>query len=390
MTTPPSGKQELNEYNYFLKLKADYDKQLEENKNIRQNLLDLKDKIITSENILKSYFQTDSLNEESLTGLKSGIDSIDESAEFLTRIKSQKLDIKKLDEGISIFEKTINYKLNPEFDSRYIVGDHYEDFTVKNYGNNYVEGPDAFHGTHVAGIICADRQNNTGIKGIADNVGIMVLRVVPTGDERDKDVANAVYYAVNNGARVINMSFGKDYSPYKEYVDDAFRYADDHGVLIVHAAGNDSKNTGISPSYPVKLYKNNQGECKNWIEVGALSWKDGVDIAGGFTNYGRKSVDIFAPGVELYSTVPNQGYRNASGTSMAAPVVTGVAALVLSYYPDLSASDVKKILLKSAVNYKKQKVKMPGRPQELTSFGKLSKTGGVVNAYNALKEAEKY
>jgi subtilisin family serine protease len=218
----------------------------------------------------------------------------------------------------------------------------------------------------------------------------MVLRAVPSGDERDKDVANAVFYAVDNGARIINMSFGKDYSPYKEYVDAAFRYADEHGVLIVHAAGNDSRNSDISASFPVRKYIDGKGECRNWIEVGALHWKDGKDMAGGFTNYGKKTVDIFAPGVEIYSTVPDQGYRNASGTSMAAPVVTGVAALVLSYYPELTASELKKILLDSAVRYKNQKVKRPGNPEKLIRFGKLCKTGGVVNAYNALKEAGKY
>jgi subtilisin family serine protease len=381
---------DLDDYDYYLVVKADYEKQLAENKESYENIISFRDKIITSEAILKHYLNTDSLVIEDLKSLNSGIDSIDEASFFIQKISAQNISAGKLEEGIKYYEQNVKYKLNQDFDPRYIVSDTYSDFTVRNYGNNLVEGPDAFHGTHVAGIVCANRDNNLGIKGIANNAEIMVLRVVPSGDERDKDVANAVYYAVDNGARIISMSFGKDYSPYKEYVDAAFRYADEHGVLVVHAAGNDSKDSDKSPSFPTKKYRDGQGECSTWIEVGASHWKDGQDMAAPFTNYGKKTVDLFAPGVEIYSTMPNQGYRNASGTSMSAPVVAGVATLVLSYYPKLTATQLKKILLSSAVSYKRQKVKKPGEPEEFIRFGKLSKTGGVVNAYAALKKAEKY
>ncbi len=380
---------DLEDYEYYLILKADYEKQLAENKELYDNLIYLRDKINSSEEILKGFLNTDSLRPDDLKFLNSGVDSIDEASFFIQQVRYQNLNIKHLEEGIKVYEQILKYKLNPDFDPRYIVGDNYTDLSVRNYGNNLVEGPGAFHGTHVAGIVCANRNNNLGIAGIAGNVEIMVLRAVPSGDERDKDVANAVFYAVDNGAQIINMSFGKDYSPYKYYVDSAFRYAENHGVLIIHAAGNDSKNSDKYSSFPVKKYLDNKGECKTWIEVGAIHWKPGKDMAGSFTNFGKKTVDLFAPGVEIYSTIPGQSYKFASGTSMAAPVVTGVAALVWSYYPELTALELKKILLNSAVSFKRQKVKKPGNPDELTRFGKLSKTGGVVNAYYALKKAGK-
>ena len=216
----------------------------------------------------------------------------------------------------------------------------------------------------------------------------MVLRVVPDGDERDKDVANAVLYAVDNGANIINMSFGKEFSPYKDYVDKAFEYAEDHGVLIVHAAGNDSENNDIVPNYPSKFF-NSGKSCETWIEVGALSWKKGLFMAASFTNYGKKNVDLFAPGIDIYSTSPDQTYRFANGTSLSAPVVTGVAALVWSYYPQLSAKELKSVILDSAVKYKREKIFLPGEPGKIVRFGDISVTGGVVNAYRALKLAEK-
>lgn len=380
---------DLEDYDFYVTVKTDYEKQLAENKETHANLLAFKNKIINSEIILTTYLKKDSLELKDLAAINSGIDSIDEASFFMQKVLSQNIKTSKLDEGLKYYETNLNYKLNTSFEPRYIVGDSYTDFSVRNYGNNLVEGPDAFHGTHVAGIIAANRNNNIGISGIAENAEIMVLRVVPSGDERDKDVANAVFYAVDNGAKIINMSFGKDYSPYKYYVDSAFRYADEHGVLVIHAAGNDSKNSDVNPSYPTKTFVNNKGVCNTWIEVGATHWKDGKEMAGGFTNYGKKTVDLFAPGVEILSTAPDQAYRVASGTSMSAPVVTGVATLVLSYYPSLTALELKSILLDSAVKYKSQKVKKPGKPEDSIKFARLSKTGGVVNAYTALKLAEK-
>ncbi|RMG32037.1 MAG: peptidase S8, partial [Bacteroidetes bacterium] len=198
----------------------------------------------------------------------------------------------------------------------------------------------------------------------------------------------AIFYAVDNGAKVINMSFGKDYSPHKEYVDEAVKYAEKNDVLLVHAAGNDSKNLDVENNFPTASYKVPHGKkrARNWIEVGASSWKEDEAFVASFSNYGKKEVDIFAPGVAIYSTVPEQEYKNSQGTSMAAPVVTGVAALLRAYYPQLSAVEVRQIILDSAVKYNDQ-VSKPGE-EETVSFASLSSTGGVVNAYEALKLAE--
>ena len=298
----------------------------------------------------------------------------------------------ELSEGIKHFKDQVEYSYNTDFDSRKeIVGDNYADYNERYYGNNDVQGPDAFHGTHVSGIIAADRNNKIGIRGIADNALIMSVRAVPDGDERDKDIANAIRYAVDNGAKVINMSFGKGYSPGKKYVDEAVKYAEKKDVLLVHAAGNSSENNDSTENYPNDVY-NKKGKpskkvAANWIEVGAMDWHGGEDMAAEFSNYGKKNVDIFAPGVDIYSTIPTQQYKNANGTSMASPVVAGVAAMLRSYFPTLSAKDTKDILLKSS---KKMdiKVKRPGS-DELVPFSELSATGGYVDAYEAVKLASK-
>ncbi|MEO1655581.1 MAG: S8 family serine peptidase [Bacteroidota bacterium] len=284
------------------------------------------------------------------------------------------------------FENQLNYGLNPEFDPRDIVGDDYSNTQERNYGNNEVIGPDATHGTHVSGIVGALRDNDLGMNGIAQDVKIMVLRTVPDGDERDKDVANAIRYAVDNGARIVNMSFGKDFSPEKSVVDEAVQYAEKKGVLLIHAAGNDGENIDEAPNYPTRFYLNKK-EASNWIEVGASSWgNDGATFVASFSNYGKRKVDIFAPGVDVYSTVPGQKYKNENGTSMAAPVVSGVAALLMSYFPELTYDKVKDIILKSARKYS-QSVKKPGEDSVETSFEDLSSTGGVVNAYEAVNMA---
>jgi subtilisin family serine protease len=282
----------------------------------------------------------------------------------------------------------LEFGLNPAFDPRSIVGDDPANLTQRNYGNSDVTGPDALHGTHVAGIIGAVRNNGIGIDGIASAVRIMSVRAVPNGDERDKDIANAVRYAVDNGAQIINMSFGKAYSPQKSAVDDAVRYAESRGVLIVHAAGNDGEDVETSPSFPTPGYIGG-GHAANWIEVGASSWKGGNALAADFSNFGTQKVDVFAPGVDILSTNVGGGTVRESGTSMAAPVVSGLAALLMSYYPKLTPADVKRIIMTSAVPYRDVMVIRPGSQDGKTvPFGSLSSTGGVVNAYNAIKMAD--
>ena len=293
----------------------------------------------------------------------------------------------------SYFSSQYDYHYNVDFDPRPLVNDNLQDPYDRDYGNNDVRGPDAEHGTHVAGLIAAERNNDMGIDGVAQNVKIMSVRTVPDGDERDKDVAAAIVYAVDNGASVINMSFGKGASPRKELVDEAVRYAKKHDVLLVHAAGNDGKEVTNDNNFPTDKYAKRgflnlfgPKYAENWIEVGALNWKNGEQLAAPFSNYSPFYVDLFAPGVEMYSTVPFDKYKNNSGTSMAAPVVAGVAAMIRSYFPDLTAEQVKDVLMQSA---KKQKVKViqPGSTEDMVTFGSLSVTGGVVNAYEAVQLA---
>lgn len=287
------------------------------------------------------------------------------------------------------FETKAKYQYNVDYDSRSIVWDDFEDLSNRFYGNNDVIGPDPSHGTHVSGIIAAARGNEQGIEGIADNVEIMVLRTVPDGDERDKDVANAIRYAVDNGARVINMSFGKGLSPEKKYVDDALRHAMKHDVLLVHAAGNDASDNDSQSSFPTdKLSKAGlfgKKYADNWLEVGASSFQRDEDMVADFSNYGQKNVDIFAPGVSIYSTNPGNTYKAADGTSFAAPVVAGVAAVIRSYYPSLKAAQVKEAIMTSGTKYHNM-VKKPGT-EEMVKLSELSVSGAVINAYEAVRKA---
>lgn len=298
--------------------------------------------------------------------------------EFMSNVK----------DGVEYFESKVKYHYNVDFDSRYIVQDNYNDPRQRYYGNNEVEGPDARHGTHVAGIIAAVRDNNLGIKGVAGPVKIMAIRTVPDGDERDKDVANAIRYAAENGARVINMSFGKSYSPEKEVVDEAVRYALSKDVLLVHAAGNDGSNVDENPNYPSPFLQDSQERADAWLEVGASTWMGGDKLIAPFSNYGAERVDLFAPGYRIRSTVPGSTYEDLDGTSMAAPVVSGVAALIRAYYPELSAAQVKQALMSSVTPVDWEVIK-PGTDDELVNMSELCVSGGIVNAYNALQAASK-
>ncbi|HEY4966310.1 MAG TPA: S8 family serine peptidase, partial [Puia sp.] len=275
---------------------------------------------------------------------------------------------------------------DPNAQRRKIIGDDVNDINDRKYGNNNVSAGNTEHGTHVAGIIAASRHNGKGMDGIDDQVYIMVLRAVPDGDERDKDVALAIRYAVDNGARIINMSFGKSFSPEKKWVDDAVRYAGKHDVLLVHAAGNENLNIDSVPHFPNTVYEKSNTRSDLFLTVAANSSGPDSLILARFSNYGKKGVDLFAPGVKIYSTLPANQYAAWSGTSMAAPVVTGVAALIMEYYPELSSRQVKYILTHSVMYLPDNQVKW-GAGGKTVDFSQLSATGGIVNAYNALKMA---
>lgn len=287
----------------------------------------------------------------------------------------------------------LNFNLNKDFDGRKVLGDNAEDIKSTKYGNNIVFGPDkekALHGTHVAGIIAQVRGNNLGGDGVANNVEILTVRAVPDGDEYDKDIALAIRYAVDNGAKVINGSFGKSFSPHKQWVYDAIKYAAKKDVLIVHAAGNDGYNIDEKQNinYPNDSEDNVKEFADNLITIGAINKSYGQNVVAGFSNFGKLNVDVFAPGEEIYATIPNNKYKYLQGTSMASPNATGVAALIRSYYPKLKAAQVKKILMESGVALP-EKVVLGEEKPEAVSSAESSKTAKMVNAYNALLMAEK-
>lgn len=325
--------------------------------------------------------------------LKSG-DLIEQYVEFmkemLLKTKDSQTLKKELTEGVDYYTTKLNYHLNVNFDPRKdILKDDENDWSKKIYGNNNVVGPElkgAEHGTHVAGIIAAQRNNKIGMDGVADNVAIMALRAVPDGDEYDKDIALAIRYAVDNGAKVINTSFGKGYSPQKQWVYDAIKYAASKDVLIVNAAGNDSQDIDVEATYPNEEVDGKE-ISDNFLTVGALNYMYDENLVADFSNYGKRNVDVFAPGVKIWSTMPNNAYEFLDGTSMASPEVAGLAALIRSYFPKLTASQVKKAIMQSGLKPDLQvligKEDKNGKRQKV-AFSSISTTGGIVNARNAI------
>ena len=334
--------------------------------------------------ILQQAMNTKDLTKIAVEAYKPNGEQIAQARLIWLQIEATGLMGKGAEDALAGAQDQVKYSLDINFDSRTIVGDNISDLSEKLYGNRDVTGPDAMHGTHVAGIIGAARDRGK-MQGIAPSVQIMAVRAVPNGDERDKDIANAIRFAVDHGAHIINMSFGKSYSPGKSAVDAAAQYAESRGVLIVHAAGNDGENIDVDPSFPSPILENKQ-RLANWLEVGATSWKSLDELAAEFSNYGRTRVDLFAPGVDILSTVPGGGTKRESGTSMAAPVVSGVAALLMSYFPTLSATEVREILVASARRIDVQVTK-PGSKDKV-SFAALSSSGAVVDAYAAVKMAQ--
>jgi subtilisin family serine protease len=334
--------------------------------------------------LLRQHLGTQELTTAAVQGMQTTDGRLQQARSIYLELAGQGFGLDDVIEQRKDLEGLMQYGLNPDFNPRDIVGDDYANANERGYGNAEVEGPDALHGTHVAGIVAAMR-NGSGVDGVASAVRIMVLRAVPDGDERDKDVANAIRYAVDNGARVVNMSFGKSHSPQKSVVDDAVRYAESKGVLLIHASGNDGEDLNVAGNFPNQDYAGG-GRAANWIEVGASSWHSD-DLAADFSNYGRGKVDVFAPGVSILSTVTDAGIGRNDGTSMAAPVVTGVAATLMAYFPELTAVQVRQIILESAVRSTAQTTR-PGEGGGPVSFAELSDTGGIVNLYAAIQLAQ--
>ncbi len=324
-----------------------------------------------------------------LTGMKMiGIPDDEKSTESNISILSQ------LEEYVEGKRAAFDTKETAPHDYRAdIVQDNYNNLADRFYGNNDVMGPTPMHGTHVCGLIGAQRNNNIGIDGVADNVKIMMVRVVPDGDEYDKDVALAIRYAVDNGAKVINMSFGKYFSPEKMWVDSAVKYAEMKDVLIVHSSGNEGYDLDQTEGFPNPWLRQWNSTARNFITVGASSDpKINGSITTTFSNYGKEHVDVYAPGVKMYSTLPGtHSYGNQQGTSMSAPVVSGLAALIRSYYPEFTAVQVKRIIEQSVLVPSATEVSLkPGAKADPVPFSNLSRSGGIVNAYNAIQAAEQF
>jgi cell wall-associated protease len=301
--------------------------------------------------------------------------------------------LEQLTGGIDYYKARLGSHFNMDENFREKLGDDPDDFSTKYYGNGDVDGPspkkeDVKHGTHVAGIIGATRNNGVGVNGVANNVKIMVIRAVPDGDEYDKDIALAIRYAVDNGAKVINTSFGKYYSPHPEWVWDAIKYASNHDVLIVNAAGNEGFDLDKIQVYPNDQIGTDTEMSDSFITIGALHYDYGSEMVANFSNYGKSNVDVFAPGVKIWSTTPLNTYEYLQGTSMAAPAVSGVAAVIRSQYPRLSAKQVKQILMSSGLA-SKTPVILAGDESNTDNFGNISRSGKMVNMFNALIMADK-
>ncbi|UCE95049.1 MAG: S8 family peptidase [Flavobacteriaceae bacterium] len=379
---------EMDGFNYYQKVKKDYEKRIKE---ANENYDRYKQMKIYLNDADKATVAK--LGKETYT--IADLNSLDEAERdpFLMRVLGNGSTVEEVNEqlegGIKYYGAQVNTMYNLDFDGRTATGDDAYDIKDVPYGNSFTVGSldDEMHGTHVTGIAMATRNNGVGMNGVAKNVKLLSVRTVPDGDEYDKDVALAIRYAVDNGAKVINMSFGKSYSPNAEWVYDAIKYSESKDVLLVHAAGNDHKNIDKSDNFPSDAPDRVNEITDNVITIGSMTRNYNEDLVSTFSNYGKLNVDLFAPGSEIYSTIPKNEYKSIQGTSMAAPEVAGVACLIRSYYPELSASQVKHILMNSGTKVDLE-VKLPGGEGKMVPFSDLSVSGRVLNAYNALKMAD--
>ncbi|TAI47616.1 S8 family peptidase [Flagellimonas allohymeniacidonis] len=374
-----------------LKLDEEYPKALQNKQQYEQILQVVKG----ADEAVQKELGKNIYTKKELMGIEAKTEKMEQSIAILNQMFAYGDDIPsvidELNEGIEYFSEQVNYNLNKDFNGRTVVGDDPYNFNDRSYGNgnpkNRVDSES--HGTHVAGIIAAERNNGKGVNGVATNVEIMSLRAVPNGDEYDKDIALAIRYATDNGAKIINCSFGKSFSPNAEWVYDAIKYAASKDVLIVHAAGNDGDDLDKveNPNYPNDHKYSGAEFSNNVITVGALTENYGSQMVANFSNYGKQNVDIFAPGAGIYSTLPNNTYDFQGGTSMAAPAVAGIAALIRSFYPELSAPQVKQILIESGLKTKASVI-VSGDAEKGTTFDQISKSGKMANAFNALLLAD--
>lgn len=381
----------------YQKAKAEQNKNYDETEENRDRYTQMLKQVTDANNQISKKLGKEDYTAEELAAIIDPDDDEQKNIAVLTQMLSYGGSIPefmvRLNGGIDYYDGRMKNHFNMDTDFRGVLNDNPYDITDTSYGNNDVDGPnpkkeDALHGTHVAGIIAAERGNGIGMDGVAQNVEIMVVRAVPDGDEYDKDVALAIRYAVDNGAKVINTSFGKGYSQNPEWVWDAIKYAGKKDVLIVNAAGNDGVDLDITTSYPNDQNGTGAEMSDNFITIGALNYKYGKEMVATFSNYGATSVDLFSPGVKIWSTTPLDTYEYLQGTSMASPNVAGVAAMIRSYYPKLSAKQVKQVLMDSGL-HTSTPVIVGGEESNIQPFDAISKSGNTANLYNALIMASK-
>ncbi len=365
---------------------GDYRSKLQEVTAIRGQIANISSVLTQVTTMLRGALNGQALTRASVTALSPTTPALTQARQLWLQLDQQGITEDEITKGKKAYDDQYRYALDTTFAPRTGGAPAASAAATAPRGNRDVTGPDASHGTHVAGIIGATRVAGQSVQGIAPSVSLMALRAVPDGDERDADVAAAIRYAVDHGAHIINMSFGKDYSPGKAAVDAAAKYAESKGVLVVHAAGNDGKSLETEPSFPTPILQDGS-TVSTWLEVGASSWKGLSELAAPFSNYGKTRVDLFAPGADILSAVPGGSVGRESGTSMAAPVVSGVAALLMAYFPELTAADVKRVLMESVRALPTQEVALPGAPGTRVPFSTLSRSGGVIDAYAAVKLA---
>lgn len=385
------------EFALFQKAKAEYEKEYQETLANKTQYEQILQQVRPAHEAISAKLGKEDYTAEDLAGITNATPMEQQQIAGLSQMLSYGDSvpevIEQLEGGVDYFAGRLDTHFNLEADFRSVLNDDADDFSSKYYGNGDVDGPDvkkedARHGTHVAGIIAGQRNNGIGIDGVAENVQIMVVRAVPDGDEYDKDIALALRYAVDNGAKVINTSFGKYYSPHPEWVRDAIKYAASKDVLIVNAAGNEGIDLDDTEVYPNDQSLTGPEYANNVLTVGALNYKYGSELVANFSNYGDSNVDVFAPGVKIWATTPLNTYEYLQGTSMAAPAVSGVAATIRSLYPNLTAVQVKQIIMDSGLS-SKSPVVLGGDPSNSQNFTNISKSGKMVNMYNALIMADK-
>ena len=388
---------DLETFGLYQKAKAEQLKNYEETKVNRDRYTQMLAQVTDANNQISKKLGKEDYTADELAAISDPSDDEQKNIAVLTQMLSYGGSIPefmvRLNGGVDYYDGRMKNHFNMDTDFRGVLDDDPYDITDISYGNNDVDGPnplkeDALHGTHVAGIIAAQRGNGIGMDGVAQNVEIMVIRAVPDGDEYDKDVALAIRYAVDNGAKVINTSFGKGYSQNPEWVWDAIKYAGKKDVLIVNAAGNDGVDLDVTTSYPNDQNGTGAEMSDNFITIGALNYKYGEEMVATFSNYGATSVDLFSPGVKIWSTTPLDTYEYLQGTSMASPNVAGVAAMIRSYYPKLSAKQVKQVLMDSGLRTSTPVV-VGGDESNIQPFDAISKSGNTANLYNALIMASK-